>query len=402
MLITKQQTTEILVMSFYELINKQFSELNLEIDFKKLDILEYMVLERGGCLNALKSMPLKCVFLSGHTSNVHFEDGYQRSSIQLGFHSKVDEVTERRLRETLRKIRPKFSEYTYDYEHQYYNHHNTRYAFILLDKDIECAIKSSSLFIAAGDLSKLDLTALLELKENISLYKINDSSISDIVDRLTNKISQHIESTFNNESIHIAFLSVSNKFKAKQNILNQEQKFNDLFFELNNHINYLKKKGTPKIQGNVWTAGEGVSYVPNPDFVPEYENIASAAGKLQTTLEKAREDFFNNPPSEKSLKQFQDTCYQAIEEAKTEFTKHPGIWDQLHPILKGILGVIAAITIIPAIIIQVKSPRGFIGTFFEAPKANSLIKLELFEKEVCSDNGVFDEMERATNIIKMN
>ncbi|RUR16651.1 hypothetical protein ELY21_12505 [Legionella sp. km535] len=97
-------------MGFYELIGKQFSELNLEIDFKKLDVLEYMVLERGGCLNALKGMPLKCVFLSGHTSNVHFEDGYQRSSIQLGFHSKVDEVTERRLRDSLRKIRPKFSQ----------------------------------------------------------------------------------------------------------------------------------------------------------------------------------------------------------------------------------------------------------------------------------------------------
>lgn len=389
-------------MSFYDLISKQFSELNLEIDFKKLDILEYMVLEGGGCLNALKGTPLKCVFLSAHTSNILFEDGYQRSSIQLGFHSEVDDLTERHLRETLRKIPHKFSEYTYDYEHQFYNHYNTLYAFILLDKDIESAIKSSSLFIAAGDLSKLELIALLELKENISLYKINDSNISNIVDRLTNKISQHIESAFNKESIDIAFLSVSNKFKAKQSILNQEQKFTDLFFELKNQIAYLKKKGTPKIQGNVWTAGQGVSYVPNPDFVPEYENIALAADKLQVTLEKAREDFFNHPPSEKSLKQFQHTCYQAIEDAKTKFTKHPDIWGQLHPILKGILGVIAAITIIPAIIIQVKSPRGFIGTFFETPKTDSLIKLESFEKEVCGDNGVFDEMERATNIIKMN
>lgn len=86
----------------------------------------------------------------------------------------------------------------------------------------------------------------------------------------------------------------------------------------------------------------------------------------------------------------------------SKFTKHPDIWDQLRPILKGILGVIAAITIIPAIIIQVKSSRGFIGTVFETPKTNSLIKLELFEKEACGDNGVFDEMERATNIIKMN
>lgn len=76
------------------------------------------------------------------------------------------------------------------------------------------------------------------------------------------------------------------------------------------------------------------------------------------------------------------------------------LWDQVHPILKGILGVIVAITIIPAIIIQIKSPRGFIGTFFETPRTDSLIKLELFEKEVC-ENGVFDEMERAANIIKM-
>ena len=199
--------------SFYKLISKQFSELNLEIDFKNSDILEYMVLEGGGCLNALKGMPLKCIFFGGQTSNIIFKDKSSRSKIELGFDREVNEVTKRHLIDTMRKFS---NDYIEDYEHKRYNRDNTLYSFILLDKDIESAIKSSSLFIAAGNLSELELIDLLELKENISLYKVNDSTISNIVDRLTNKISQYIDSTFSKESIHMASLTGPNKFKANQ------------------------------------------------------------------------------------------------------------------------------------------------------------------------------------------
>lgn len=186
--------------------------------------------------------------------------------------------------------------------------------------------------------------------------------------------------------------------KTTQNILNQEQKFNELFFELENQINHLRIKGTPQKQGYTFTPGVGPSYVPNPDFIPEYENVAIAAGKLQTTIKKARKAFFNNPPTEISLKQFHDTVCEAIEEARPIFAIVLNVWDQLHPVLKGLPGVIAAITIIPAIVIEIISPRGFIGTFFKTQQPDSLVKLESFEKEVCGNNGVFDEIENAIKL----
>ncbi|MCR9191542.1 MAG: hypothetical protein NXI01_02655 [Gammaproteobacteria bacterium] len=54
----------------------------------------------------------------------------------------------------------------------------------------------------------------------------------------------------------------------------------------------------------------------------------------------------------------------------------PGLWRNLHPIIKGILGILAILTIIPAIMVQLFSKDGFVGTFFKTAPSESTKKFE--------------------------
>ncbi|MBL7479973.1 hypothetical protein [Legionella bononiensis] len=381
-------------MILYESISKQFSEFNLEIDFKTTAILQYMVLEKAGCLNSLKGMPLITDFLFSAMNNNRLDDNC-RSHIYLGFDGKENDLSKSLLEEIFGKVLGHFNSFVLEPIGKEYDMGYSQGHLVLLDREILDAIKSSSLYIAAGDISKLDLDALLELTVNISLYKTNDEKINGLVDKLTIKIAQHIGRTFDKTKIDEAIENV------KVCLFNQKQQFNELVVQFNDQIAYLKNKGTPFLAEVKGIAREEDTNTPNPDFVPEYKKLAIAANKLKTTLENARDNFFDNAPTETSLKLFQETCSQAIKEARIEFSKHQGLWDQLHPILKGILGVIALITIIPAAIVQLQSPRGFVGTFFKTPKPDSLAKLESFEKDLSGMHNIFDDMAKPTQILNM-
>lgn len=116
----------------------------------------------------------------------------------------------------------------------------------------------------------------------------------------------------------------------------------------------------------------------------KYKEVALKAGALFNTLKSAGEVFFNptTPPTIESLKNFREECKQAIELVEGEFKKHRGIWGDLHPVLKAILGILAAITIAPAIIVQATTEAGFVGTFFKTPPTDSMKKLGRFAENL--------------------
>ncbi len=420
---------------FYQIISDQLANAQLTFSAEELktsDIVEYMVLERTGKLDVLQGVPLKCIFLQGYTSNQVFQDNFLRSSIQLGFWGNVDSGMQSSLRAVVAKLRESdtLNEFHNDYENRYYNYHQVEHAFILLDNDIEASIKSSALFMAAGNLSNLTIVELFELKAKVNFYKLIDSTIFQIIDGLMAKVSLHIKQrNFSEKEIaqaNLAAESILNRQKtfdarfieleswrtqlredrlkeqeqlkeqerlrekdnfsfisyhpillektSSPSILTDEKKFDALFNQLKIEIRILMEKGT-------YAYGDGGNQdTKNPNFIPAYQKVAPVANKLMNNLEQARSAFFHSATPKINAQQFQLACSQAIDTAKQEFAQHRG-WGQLDPILKGILGFLAGITVIPGVIVQVKSQLGFWGTFF-SQKTNSLMKLEAFEKEI--------------------
>lgn len=111
---------------------------------------------------------------------------------------------------------------------------------------------------------------------------------------------------------------------------------------------------------------------------------ADTLKKLHTALEEIAIDFFSNnlTPYCERLAQFQTSCQKVIAVARPELEKHRGYWNSIHPILKGILGVLAIIMIIPALIVNATARSGCIQTFFAKPATRSIIHLNCFEEKV--------------------
>jgi hypothetical protein len=67
---------------------------------------------------------------------------------------------------------------------------------------------------------------------------------------------------------------------------------------------------------------------------------------------------------------------------QNDLEKEPGIWRNLNPIIKAILGVIAALTVIPAILVGLFSRDGFMGTFFKKPNTHMTRKFEFMSLNI--------------------
>jgi hypothetical protein len=100
--------------------------------------------------------------------------------------------------------------------------------------------------------------------------------------------------------------------------------------------------------------------------------LKAAAKQLCHELNRAKQNFFENPTNE-SLVIFQGTCRDQINTAQKVFEAHLSTWEKFHPILKGILGILALILIIPALIIEARS--SYTQTFFGKPTSKKLERL---------------------------
>ncbi len=182
--------------------------------------------------------------------------------------------------------------------------------------------------------------------------------------------------------IHAAFLRASENFgypelrvddllapsplalqhPGSPNLQSHQQTFNALLARLLDETETIVRKGTTNSR---------------------YKAVKTKATTLYQNLSDAGKAFFKNTPTSLSLKQFATACETEINMAMEEFKKHRSLWSKLHPILKGILGVLALITIVPAVVVAVSS--SYVQTFFGSSLPNSAKKLGLFRKDLISN-----------------
>lgn len=115
---------------------------------------------------------------------------------------------------------------------------------------------------------------------------------------------------------------------------------------------------------------------------PRYKKIRDKAIWLHDRLETVGNEFFKKPSmiTERDFNRFNSACQEAIKMAHKEFQKHRDVWYQLHPVIRGILGVLAAISIIPALV-TAATHNGFLGTFFSEPETSEAKQLGSFRTE---------------------
>jgi endonuclease/exonuclease/phosphatase family metal-dependent hydrolase len=113
------------------------------------------------------------------------------------------------------------------------------------------------------------------------------------------------------------------------------------------------------------------NYIESAD---QYKKIFETSIRLNHILLNAGIQFFKNPNAA-SFKTFQKLCERELNTANLEFEKNIPIWSKMSPIFKGFLGLLAAISILPAILTEIYSPHGFISTFFSTSPSTVLTNI---------------------------
>ncbi len=152
-----------------------------------------------------------------------------------------------------------------------------------------------------------------------------------------------------------------------------EKLFNDFLTELKQTINQLKAK-----------ENNGLS-----KYDHNHVKAEEAATILIDTLQRAGTDFFvGEKLTANKFWVFKQCCEVAIDDAQKEFVKHREWHQQLNPLLRGILGLLALIPLaIPALVVSLTSKHGYFHTFFSNPTSKSTKDLQSFK----------DNMEKMVN-----
>lgn len=104
---------------------------------------------------------------------------------------------------------------------------------------------------------------------------------------------------------------------------------------------------------------------------------------LNKELAKAANKFFFQELTAESLQTFHYECTQAIKKATPTLAEHRG-WFDYSIVFRAIIGVIATLTVIPALVVLVVSPSRYADTFFASKNSiqtDSIKKLHQFEEE---------------------
>ena len=170
------------------------------------------------------------------------------------------------------------------------------------------------------------------------------------------------------------------KDKIEREMARFKDQFNDLLDTLKIKTDELEEKGK---------------------HFSRYKLVGEAAHALAATLQQANSDFFSGamPLNKKIIDRFKEVCIVAITKAKNEFKNHRDIWWQIHPILKSIMGVLAVLTVLPALIVATKSPYGYVKTFFSKCPTDSESKLTSFQNQLTKKEGVFDSCDEVQNLL---
>ncbi len=104
---------------------------------------------------------------------------------------------------------------------------------------------------------------------------------------------------------------------------------------------------------------------------------------LNKELAKAANKFFFHELTPESLHAFQGECTRAIKKATPTLAEHRG-WFEYSRVIRVILGIVATLTVIPALVVLVASPTRYTDTFFASKdyiQTDSIKKLNQFEDE---------------------
>lgn len=97
-----------------------------------------------------------------------------------------------------------------------------------------------------------------------------------------------------------------------------------------------------------------------------YQKTYVASLNLHRVLDREGKAFFTNPSSH-SFTRFKNKITYELKQASNKFEECSYTWSKLHPIFKGLLGIIALLTAVPFLYILATSLQGYRQTFFPKP-----------------------------------
>lgn len=125
-----------------------------------------------------------------------------------------------------------------------------------------------------------------------------------------------------------------------------------------------------------------------------YWAVALSVEDLYETLEKEMGTFFATP-SATTFQECQKKCEAIIIATANESAQHRG-WHKIDPIIRGITGVLAALTLVPALIVAATSTHGYFQTFFAKPATATSEKINplttQFEKQLNEAGEVINKL----------
>ncbi|MFO9136014.1 Dot/Icm T4SS effector AnkF/LegA14/Ceg31 [Legionella pneumophila serogroup 1] len=165
------------------------------------------------------------------------------------------------------------------------------------------------------------------------------------------KYCPHLEKFFTQEE-QLRAKQRHNQQMLRSQIMPYQNSFNKLLDELQRKAELLNKKyGT----------------------LHEATNVMQA---LINDLSTVGNDFFMDDITPQSFQKFERKCKQVLEEASPVLSTHRG-WHGYPDFVRRIIGVIATLAVIPALVVHFSSAKGYVGVFFSG-KEN--IKTDSSEK----------------------
>jgi hypothetical protein len=104
-----------------------------------------------------------------------------------------------------------------------------------------------------------------------------------------------------------------------------------------------------------------------------YRLVIGSVITLYTTLAEKRKMLTDSSFTADDFQTFRNQCITAIGECKMQASRHRG-WHRVDPIIRAFLGVLAALTVIPALIME--TTCGYRHAFFQTPKTKTLQAIE--------------------------
>lgn len=320
-------------------------------ELKALDLLEYMLLEAVGMLPSLQGIPLKCLLRVGYTSNREIVENKKYSSCEFGLKATAfcrNKSLEFPIDYTGLfaaigdAVVAKFPTSSIDSEHDYQNLFKTMVGVIVREDDLETAMKSSSFFLAASDLSKFDLSTLLLLIKKLNLYKIADDKISLIVDDLTKKINDYIFKQFDTTTIQNMQPLVQRKYENMLSLSEKEQQFTQFLTQLRHK---LTEQVSKKISEEMHHSKQKnkTCFSLNLFFFHKQTNISDKLideiDELRDNLVESHYHLFTDPIIHISFENFLQTCKETIKQSKAACSKSHAkkFYKELEPIFNSMM-----------------------------------------------------------------